>query len=138
MEIIKLFNRERRMWRQIEYDTDQLVEKQATAAAVRAFTYEHDKVTGSKTEGSQMEALVIKCVELEERIRKERDAWNHLRFHLFSLIQRLHPREQQVIKAYYMDHLNRQQVKEKLGISRSTFIRHQTNGLQKLERMMHK
>ena len=138
MEITKLFDRERRMWKQIEKDTERYAELMAEATAVKAFTYEQDKVIGTIDAGSKQENLVPEYVDLEEKIEKEKEKWNHLRFHLFALIQNLHPKEQQVIKAYYMDHKSRQEIQEKLQMPRRTFFRYHSNSLVKLEEMLKK
>lgn len=131
-----LFRREQRIARELQRKKEQHETLVTEATSTGAFCYDQEKVTGSSPDGSRQERLVIRYLELEEEILKLALEQEALIEWIRKLIGLLPERQQKIMTARHLDHVEVADIMKTFGISYETYKIYHKNAVKRMQAVL--
>ena len=130
----ELFQRERRLAREIQRKAERYEELVALASSTGSFNYDQDKVTCSTPDGSRQERTVIQYVELEKEIMELEGEHEALAIQIERLIGSLPEREKQIMSERYLKRREVEDIMQEFQISYETYRVYHHMAMKRLEK----
>lgn len=125
-----------RMKRNIRRKKERYEELVERATSTGSFRYDQEKVKGSTPDGSRMESLVVRYVELEQEIAEAEMELKELEGKIKTLIGMLPPRERDLTKARLIEDIAPDEYARRRGLTRDAYVKRYQRAVARMEQML--